>query len=324
MASGARSNIKKEPGMDDEMEARIVSLCEDHPEGINSEMMRSAIPQASSAQCVTVLNALLKAGRIKVFKKKIQGKDELLYRLQDSTSASSAVKGADMEEKLLYQVIADAGNKGIWMRDIRMKTNLAIAQLNKLLKTMISKKLVKAVQCVSAARKKVYMLFELEPDSSVTGGTWYSGETFDHEFADVLNQQCFRFLEKKAAVAKERFSDNDPLSQYNAGLASAKEVHDHITQLGISAVKLSMKDIVDVLRTLVYDGKAKEVSTVSTGSAQDEGDKMYRVARPLIQTTGLMRVPCGYCPLIDECRDEGPISPRTCSYMKEWMEKVDF
>ena len=40
---------------------------------------------------------------------------------------------------------------GVWIREIRMKTNLGIPQLNKLLKNMISKKLIKAVKSVAVS-----------------------------------------------------------------------------------------------------------------------------------------------------------------------------
>ena len=51
---------------------------------------------------------------------------------------------------------------GVWIREIRMKTNLGIPQLNKLLKNMMSKKLIKAVKSVavsSAAWDLFYFCF---------------------------------------------------------------------------------------------------------------------------------------------------------------------
>lgn len=51
-----------------------------------------------------------------------------------------------------------------------------------------------------ASKKKVYMLFNLEPDQSVTGGSWYSDQDFESEFVDVLNQQCFKFLQQKVGA----------------------------------------------------------------------------------------------------------------------------
>ena len=62
---------------------------------------------------------------------------------------------------------------------------------------MESKKLIKSVKSVTASKKKLYMLYGLEPDVSITGGTWYSNQDFEVEFVDVLNQQCLRFLQEK-------------------------------------------------------------------------------------------------------------------------------
>ena len=45
------------------------------------------------------------------------------------------------------------------------------------------------------------MLFNVEPDRSVTGGAWYSDQDFESEFVDVLNQQCFKYLEQKVGCS---------------------------------------------------------------------------------------------------------------------------
>ncbi len=55
-----------------------------------------------------------------------------------------------------------------------------------------------------AAKKKVYMLFNLQPDRSVTGGSWYSDNEFESELVDILNQQCYRILQQKAEAAKQK------------------------------------------------------------------------------------------------------------------------
>jgi DNA-directed RNA polymerase III subunit RPC6 len=96
------------------------------------------------------------------------------------------------EEKIIYRIIKEAGNKGIWMRDIRFKSHILPNQLNKHLKSLENKKIIKSVKSVSAYKKKVYMLYDVEPDSTLTGGSWYCDQDFESEFVDVLNQQCYR------------------------------------------------------------------------------------------------------------------------------------
>ena len=100
----------------------------------------------------------------------------MLYRCRpDEAVGVNAIRG-DAEEKVVYKIIEEAGNKGTWIRDIRVKSNLAQAQLTKVLKSLKQKKLVKEVKCVNSTRKIVYMLSTLEPDRSVTGGAWYSDQ----------------------------------------------------------------------------------------------------------------------------------------------------
>lgn len=64
-------------------------------------------------------------------------------------SSKAAIKGADNEEKVVFNLIEEAGNKGIWIRDIRHRSNLANTQLTKVLKSLEGKKAIKAVKCVN-------------------------------------------------------------------------------------------------------------------------------------------------------------------------------
>ena len=110
---------------------------------------------------------------------------------------TSKTKGFEREEKLVYQIVEDSGNKGIWIRDIRIRSNLPNTQISKILKTLESKKLIKSVKSVQASKRRVYMLYDLTPDESLTGGAWYSDQDFESEFVDVLNQKCLHFLQQK-------------------------------------------------------------------------------------------------------------------------------
>ena len=66
---------------------------------------------------------------------------------------------------------------------------------------MESKKLIKSVKSVQQGlKKKVYMLADLAPDESVTGGAWYSDQDFESEFVEVLNQQCLKYLQHKVSL----------------------------------------------------------------------------------------------------------------------------
>ncbi|XP_060068426.1 DNA-directed RNA polymerase III subunit RPC6-like [Ylistrum balloti] len=305
-------SVKEEPDEAIDLETRFIELCQTYTDGITDEIIQQEFPQCNAKQRVTAINRLLSTGKVDLLKRGTK----LVYKLKDPDAASQA-KGSDNQEKLVYQIIKDAGNKGIWIRDIRYKCNLLLTQVNKILKNLESKKLIKAVKSVAASKKKVYMLYNLEPDRTVTGGAWYSDQDFESEFVEVLNQQCFKYLEQKAAIARE--NQVDPIAQRNAAFTSLSDVWKYISELGISKVQLSVDDIETIMDTLIYDGKV-ERSVTASSSTGEASSKLYRAIKPLVPTTGLMRMPCGSCPVFDQCCEGGPVSPTNCVYMKEWLE----
>lgn len=85
-----------------------------------------------------------------------------------------------------------------------------------------------------ASKKKVYMLYNLEPDRSISGGAWYQDQDFESEFVDILNVQCHRFLSQRADKIKN--NPRGPIVGRTQSYATANEVQKYITDLGISKV----------------------------------------------------------------------------------------
>ena len=49
---------------------------------------------------------------------------------------------------------------------------------------------------------------------------------------------------------------------------------------------------------------------------------LYRAVEPLlVGTTGLMRSPCGGCPVVKDCSEStgNAVNPVKCAYIKEWL-----
>ncbi|CAG2061890.1 unnamed protein product [Timema podura] len=155
------------------------------------------------------------------------------------------------------------------------------------------------------------MLFNLEPDRSVTGGAWYCDQDFEAEFVDVLNQQCYRYLQQKSENIKD--CKGGPIAARNISYASSKDVWKFISELGISKVQLSVEDIETILDTLLYDGKVER-------SVALDGSYLYRAIESLLAAPGIVRIPCGVCPVLRMCNDVGSVNAKKCVYMKEWLE----
>lgn len=80
------------------------------------------------------------------------------------------------------------------------------------------------------------MLYNLEPDRSLTGGAWYQDQDFESEFVDILNRQSLRFLQQRADKIKN--NPRGPIVGRTQSYATAVEVQKYITELGISKVSL--------------------------------------------------------------------------------------
>ncbi|KAI4492083.1 hypothetical protein M0802_010091 [Mischocyttarus mexicanus] len=290
----------------DAIEQKILALAQIKPKGISDKDLMSEMPDLQPVIRAQIINKLLTKGYLTLYK---QG-ESLLYMLKDP-SKIKITKGSDNEEKIVYSIIEEAGNKGIWIRDIRTKSNLILIQLNKILKKLESKKFIKAVKSVAANKKKVYMVYDIEPNRSVTGGAWYHAQDFEVDFVKILNDTALDFLNKKIIHANKW--DGGPLDARNMAFASSKEVWKFISDIGISKVKLVVEDIEMILDALMYDGKVEK-------SVSSDGTNMYRSIKPLLTDSGILNTPCGVCRVRKNCSDIGDVTPTKCLYMKEWLD----
>nr|CAH7763144.1 unnamed protein product [Callosobruchus chinensis] len=304
---GDSSEVKVDAEEVSALELRLLELAKSNVEGISNDDIKEQIPDISLPDLTNVINKFLKNGTFELFKTK----DKLYYKYKDP-SKKTANKGADNEEKVVYKIIEEAGNKGIWIRDIRFKSNLNMTQLNKVLKSLETKKIIKAVKSVSASKKKVYMLYDLEPDSTVTGGAWYQDQDFESEFVDVLSQQCQRYLSEKWDEAVKK--GGGPLLIRNRSYATANDVHKFISELGISNVALTVADIESILYTVVLDNNAERI--VATN-----GSYLYKAVSRFLPSPGLVKTTCGICPVAHRCGDMGLINAKACTYFTEWLNQ---
>lgn len=291
----------------DECTTMLVMLAKSKPQGISNDDIKTNLANVPPEVRVHAVNKLIQQEMLDIMKKG----EALIYRLKDPAKKSSAPSDMDNEERIIYNIIEEGGSTGIWIRDIRVKANLIMTQLTKILKNLESRKLIKAVKSVNASKKKVYMLYNLEPDRSVTGGAWYQDSDFEAEFVDVLNQQCLRFLQMRRDEAKKL--KEGPVAVQMKMLCTVRDVLKFISELGISKIKLDEEDLETILKTVVYDGRAQRV-------LQTDGAYLYKAVDSLLPPEGIVQTPCGICPVISNCSDVGSITPKTCAYLQEWLE----
>jgi len=141
------------------LESEIIQLCLQYPNGVSDKILENSFRSVTMQQRVSALNRLLSLNKIDLLKSTTDA-GTFLYRIRDTsnaTSSSISIGGSatDQMERVVYQLVKESGSSGIWMRDIRTKTKLSQTILNKTLKSLESKKLIKAVKSVHASKKKV-------------------------------------------------------------------------------------------------------------------------------------------------------------------------
>jgi DNA-directed RNA polymerase III subunit RPC6 len=223
----------------------------------NTEVQKHFTDSQQKELLVKVINELSLESRIQLSRAPIT--NELFYILIDEGMAAKYA-GLDVQAKLVLQCIEKAGNRGIWTKDVRLQTNIQQQALTKIFKQLETRELIKPIKSITAKSKKLYMLFDLEPSKEITGGIWYSGLEFDHEFIAELRtfiMHCTKRLNHGTGV-------------------TAKEILAKMHEAKVSRVELSIGEIKQLVQTLVYDYCIEEGPTPTS-----TGEIRYVSARPV-------------------------------------------
>lgn len=275
------------------VEDLVLEVCRKHADGVTNQVLEkelSAIPLQSRADA---LNRLVQNSKLQIF---MQPDGNLSYK-ELKVEEAAKFKGLNTQELLVYQVVKAVGNTGVWTKDMKARTNLAQPQITKILKVLEGRKLVKSVKSVNNPSRKVYMLYELEPSRELTGGAWYTENQFDSEFIEVLREACYQYIVRQ-------------------GDTTLKEIALFIRAKGFSKVDLGQEDILTIVNTLIYDGRVDMVDA----EGENDTDDHYRPAVLAVPaSSAFTSIPCGVCPVFNECHEGGVISPETCVYYDKWL-----
>lgn len=328
------------PGELNAVKNEIMQLVQAYDNGISETELSRTMSSASGTAKMMAINALANEGKIQLCKR---GPD-LIFRVIDANTSDNhsmlqSHSELSFEEKLVLEAVKSAGNKGIWNREIRNQTKVSLNQMSKVLKNLETKKFIKAVKSVTASKKKLYMLYDLEPDKSVTGGAWYTGTEFESEYVQLLQDYCYRYVKSKTDAKKSYLDGRDE------SLVSLSEVKEKVDKSEISNIKLTLQDIEMILDTIVTDGLVEKIKVekkldnlttskintdipikIEKNLTSDEEDPdstnytyYYRSLVQVAESTGVMRAPCGQCPYIHECKQAAVINPDNCLYLQRWF-----
>ncbi|KAL6972847.1 hypothetical protein U1Q18_027021 [Sarracenia purpurea var. burkii] len=235
-----------------------------------------------------------------------------MSRLQDASSLKRKRQEPNAQpqppETVLLNLIKSKGDIGIWKGDMKRETNLPDPVVNKALKTLQGKKLIREVVNIQSKGRKHFMAAEFEPSKELTGGAWYTEGNLDKEFIAVLKESCSKIVRKLK-------------------VATAEGVSDFFANNKITTIECTTQQIGEILRSMVLDNEIIEVKSTGLGEfhAIPIGTLCYRSASGMGLGQGprigaMASIPCGVCPRINQCTPDGIISPKTCEYYKKWLD----
>ncbi|XP_073149379.1 uncharacterized protein [Henckelia pumila] len=211
-------------------------------------------------------------------------------------------------ERAILDSIKSKKDLGIWVRDIKLDTKLTDHVVNKSLKSLIAKKLVKEVVNIQYKGKKHYMAVEFEPSKEISGGDWYIDGNLDKEFIKALQDLCLWYMRSQR-------------------VATLQGVHNELKKSDVVNFELSAQQIEEILNSLVLDDEIIEVKSNGLGDYRSIpiGTICYRVASVAGVAKGskvgaFASIPCGACPRINQCTSDGVISPSNCVYYNKWLD----
>lgn len=151
--------------------------------------------------------------------------DEKLFKLvQDDGSIAWKVRSRDEakryrvlkpEEAVVYELIDDAGQDGIWTKTIKTKTNLHDSHFNQAIKHLSGKGYIMEMKSVEHPSRKMWIKASLQPSERATGGPWYTDGELDEEFISHV----MRFLTE--AITRQTFY----ASKLSSATKKPKKVH---------------------------------------------------------------------------------------------------
>ncbi|CAJ0571961.1 unnamed protein product, partial [Mesorhabditis spiculigera] len=265
----------------------VYRLIEGRADGLDNDTLNQLTPNLSAKERQDAINQLLAQQKLDL----IQVAGQIRFKLKSGTQ----LEGVSQEEQLIYQLIEESSTSGIWIRELRDGSGLSQLQLRKVLKQLETRKLIKTVKAVGTT-KKCYMLSQLEPSTSLTGGTFI---LTDNSMRNLFNL-CF--LNMKRNEAREVAASNLEMQKELSLIAN------FVTEKRLLNVTVTEEDIDRILEIAVLDG-----------SAERRPDGRVRATAHVPEASPLVLIPCATCPVIDDCKPGHVIAPETCQYMRDWL-----
>ena len=245
-----------------ELDLHILKILNDNPNGLEDEILSKKLKNVKDDDKADSLNRLLSQSRITILQLE---SGELAYKYVDEEEAMK-LKQLSQEEILIYQIIEESRDKGIWINDIKKKAGKLSSQANTITKRLEKLGFIVSHKTIKAKNRRVWMISSIEPSPEVTGGLC-AEDIFDLGIMEQLGQLCIDYINSTAI-----------------GRAERKEISFFLRSQSLTKIDLTDEDIYRILNTQVFDGKLEIVDDfISRGTLNSEAGSIlpnhtYRVS----------------------------------------------
>ncbi|KAK8824166.1 DNA-directed RNA polymerase III subunit RPC6-like protein [Blastocystis sp. ATCC 50177/Nand II] len=274
------------------LKERFVQLLEKNEDGLDDKEIKKVFGE-EYAGLVGSIQELLDENRLKI----LQGPDGYVFRLttHDQIAKQTQLDDLGDAEMLVYQCIERSGNQGIWIREIKIRTGLHASAINRIIKKLVQRKLIKSFKSIASKMKIMYILYDMELPKDITGGPWYFEQEFDTEFVDIISQ-----FVRKILTEEESGMDIGSILQ-------------KITLSNISNVPLSEKDVEQLLEKMSFCNVIEQITDL-------KGKRVWKLRKPTTSYDNISCTPCGECPLFYRCFCNAAVNPNRCPYINQWYD----
>ncbi|KAI6011129.1 RNA polymerase Rpc34 subunit-domain-containing protein [Pisolithus marmoratus] len=175
------------------------------------------------------------------------------------------------EESMVLSHIQASGNEGIWTKHLKAKTELHQTVIDRCLKSLVQKQLVKSIKAVRHPTRKIYMLAHLEPSVELTGGPWYTDNELDAEFIKLLSSACLHYIRDRSFPKQNsKHLAQNQIRLYAVGAApsypSAQQIQHFLSKSKITETELGVEHVEMLLRVLELDGEIEKIPAFSAST----------------------------------------------------------
>ncbi|KAI9685474.1 MAG: 34-kDa subunit of RNA polymerase III (C), partial [Bogoriella megaspora] len=144
----------------------------------------------------------------------LQHDGETLYKIRTREQAARVLNLTE-DESLIYGHIDERQERGYWYFLLQKQSNLHKTVLDKVIKSLESKRLIKSVRNANNPTRKTYMLAELAPSEEMTGNSWYTEAELDDDFIAIVGEFVLKYIRSRSwgqvggAIGKRKREEAD-------------------------------------------------------------------------------------------------------------------